>query len=115
VTVIDALLENARADADLFQKNDARGDVFAKPRDVEFLLIALNPEKAGPLAKFINDNRYGRANVQDHDGAEVGVLVTINMPVEQNILHSVSALMVCLGAMFGATYSGWGCVLQSAP
>ena len=45
MSITDALLENARADTDLLQKNDARGDVFTRPRDVDFLLIAPERDK----------------------------------------------------------------------
>ena len=115
VSVVDALLENARADVDLLRKNDERGDVFSRPRDVDFLLVAPTPEKADLVANFVNANCYGLAKVQDHDGAEVGVLVTIRMPVEQHVLHSISGFMACLAALFGVRYDGWGCVLQTAP
>jgi hypothetical protein len=115
VSVVDTLLGNARADVDLLRKNDARGDVFSLSRDVDFLLIAPNSAKAEVVASFINDNCYGVAKVQDHDGEPVGVLVTIRMPTEQHILHSISGLMACLGALFDVRYDGWGCVLQTAP
>jgi hypothetical protein len=112
VSITDALLENARADTDLLQKNDARGDVFTRPRDVDFLLIAPEHGKAELVASFINDNRYGSAKLQT-DNAGYGVLVTIHMPIEQNILCSVSALMVCISRLFNVKYDGWGCVLQN--
>lgn len=111
MTVVDELLRNAYEDTKLLRKNSAQGDIFARPRDVDFLLRAPTQEKAHVMAQFVTDNQYGRANVQGPEGAW-SVLVTINMPVEQHIICSVSALMVCLSQLFGLEYDGWGCVLQ---
>ena len=109
--LVDQLLDNARSDTDLLLKNDARGDDFAVPRDVDFLLVAPDEAKANLVCDFINDNQYGLATVQAHDDG-FGVLVVVNMAPQQNVLCSVSALMVCIGNLFGIEYDGWGCVLQ---
>ncbi len=91
--------------------NDAKGDVLANPRMVDFLLLAPTVEKAQLVADFINDNRYGNATaVTDEHGS--GVTVSVEMPITQHILCSVSGLMACISKIFGLDYDGWGSVLK---
>jgi hypothetical protein len=111
--IVDDLLRNAYEDTQLLLKNDQRGDVLSTPRDVEFLLLAPDEEKARTVCSFIQDNQYGAATVQEDDG-KFSVLVVIHMPITQNIICSVSALMSCLAAIFGMEYDGWGSVIKSA-
>jgi len=109
--IIESLLKSAYEDTQLLLKNDSLGDQFSTPRDVDFLLIAENEHKASLVCAFINDNRYGTARVEQ-SGEEFNITAVIRMPVEQNILCSVSGLMTCIGAIFGVEYDGWGCVLK---
>jgi len=109
--LVEQMLDNARSDTDLLLKNDARGDDFAVPRDVDFLLVAPDEAKANLVCNFINDNRYGAATVQEHEDG-FGILVVVHMAPQQNVLCSVSGLMVCIGKLFEIEYDGWGCVLQ---
>ena len=109
--LVDQLLDNSRSDTDLLLKNDARGDNFAIPRDIDFLLVAPDEVKANLVRDFVNDNQYGVATVQTHD-AGFGVLVVVHMAPQQHVLCAVSALMVCIGTLFSIEYDGWGCVLQ---
>ena len=109
--LVDELLETARADTDLLVKNDALGDIFSIPRDVDFFLRTPDQSKATVLRDFINDNRYGVATVQS-DQSGFGVLVVIHMAPQQHVLCSVSALMLCLGELFGLEYDGWGCEVK---
>ena len=109
--LVAQLLDNARSDTNLLRKNDAAGDDFSVPRDIDFLLVASDETKANLVRDFVNDNRYGVANVQAHDGG-FGVLVVVHMAPQQDVLCSVSALMVCIGKLFDIEYDGWGCVLQ---
>lgn len=109
--LVDELLETARADTDLLVKNDALGDIFSIPRDVDFFLRAPDEAKATVLRDFINDNQYGVATVQS-DQSGFGVLVVVHMAPQQHVLCSVSALMVCLGELFGLEYDGWGCEVK---
>lgn len=109
--LVEQLLDNARADTDLLLKNDARGDDFSVPRDIDFLLVAPDEEKAILVRDFITDNQYGAATVQAH-GDGFGILVVIHLAPQQNVLCSVSALMVCICKLFDIEYDGWGCVLQ---
>ncbi len=111
MTITDVLLRTAYEDTELLRKNDAHGDVFSVPRDVDFLLVAKDKDKAELVSSFINDNQYGQARVDESDGL-CNVLVVVHMPIEQNILCSVSALMACVAQIFGIEYDGWGCVIQ---
>jgi len=67
MSLVELLLDNARADTDLLIKNDKLGDRFDVPRDVDFLLIAPDEAKAQLVRDFIDDNRYGQARVQPHE------------------------------------------------
>ena len=109
--LVDQLLDNARSDTDLLLKNDALGDNFAVPRDIDFLLLAPDEAKANLVRDFVNDNQYGVATVQAHE-VGFGILVVVHMAPQQHVLCSVSALMVCICKIFDIEYDGWGCVLQ---
>ena len=109
MAIVDVLLRNAYEDTQLLLKNDSLGDQLSVPRDVDFLLRTHDEEKARVVCSFINDNQYGAAKVQ---GTEV--LVVIHMPIQQNIICSVSALMACVAQIFGAEYDGWGSELRKA-
>ncbi len=113
-SIVEMLLETAEADTDLLLKNDARGDVLATPRSVDFLLRAPTAQKASVVASFINDNRYGVATASEDESGHI-VLVIIEMPISQHVLCSVSGLMACISVIFGVEYDGWGCVIQPRP
>ena len=111
-SIVELLLDTAKADTDLLLKNDARGDVLSVPRQVEFLLRAATAEKAGLVAGFINDNRYGNATVtSDEHGHRVTIL--IDMPITQHVLCSVSGLLACVSKIFDVEYDGWGSELKT--
>ncbi len=112
MSVVEHLLDTARADTDLLLQNGARGDDFAKPRVVDNLLLSDEQDQANLVRDFVNDNRYGDAVVESVDGC-FRELVQIEMPTTQSVLCSVSGLMVCLAASHGLEFDGWGCVLQS--
>ena len=112
MSLVELLLDNARSDTDLLSKNDAFGDVFSIPRDVDFLLIAPDEAKAQLVRDFIDDNRYGAATVQRNDDSTFGISVVVHMAPQQDVLCSVSALMACLSKLFGIEYDGWGCTIQ---
>jgi hypothetical protein len=113
VGIVDTLLDTARADTDLLLTSDKHGDVLSKRRDVTFLLLAPEQAKAGLVANFIEDNRYGRAVVETGE-SQVRVCVHINMPIDQPIICSVSGLMACVAAIFGLEYDGWESEIQRA-
>jgi hypothetical protein len=109
MAIVDVLLQNAYEDTQLLLKNDSLGDQLSVPRDVDFLLRTPDEEKARLVCSFINDNQYGAAKVQ-----ETNVLVVIHMPIQQNIICSVSALMACIAEIFKVEYDGWGSELRKS-
>jgi hypothetical protein len=110
-TVVEVLMDTAKADTDVLIKNDELGDVLSIPREVDFLLRAPSEEKATLVADFINDNRYGDATALcDEEGYRVSVL--INMPITQHVLCSVSGLMACICEIFEIEYDGWESAVQ---
>jgi hypothetical protein len=113
MTIVEALLSNAFEDTQLLLKNDELGDVLSTPRDVEFLMNAPDEKKAQTVCSFINDKQYGKAIVQEDEG-NFSILVTVHMPITQNIICSVSALMCCIAQIFDLEYDGWGSVLRRA-
>jgi hypothetical protein len=113
MSVTDSLLETSRADTDVLITNDEHGDILSKPREVTFLLLAADKEKADLVGSFIEDNRYGQVTVEPGDGT-YSIFVRINMPIQQPIICSVSGLMACLAAIFGIEYDGWESEIQRA-
>jgi hypothetical protein len=111
MAIIDLLLRTSYEDTQLLMKNDALGDNFSIPRDVDFLLTTTEEQKASVVCSFINDNKYGVARVEKKD-VRFNVVVVVHMPVEQNILTSISGLMLCVSHLFGVEYDGWGCALK---
>lgn len=110
MSVVDTLLRTAHEDTHLLQKNDSLGDKFSTARDVDFVHRAPDAAKAAIVRDFINDNRYGRARLET-SSEQFRVVTVVHMPIEQNILCSVSGLMACIGELFGVEYDGWGCVI----
>ena len=45
ISIVELLLETAKADTDLLLKNDVRGDVLSVPRAVEFYLLGRRPRR----------------------------------------------------------------------
>lgn len=112
MSLVELLLETSAADRDLMRKNDSMGDRFAVARDVDFLLLASEMDKASLVRDFINDNGYGNATVEDA-GDAYRVLVTVHMAPQEHVLCSVSGLMACICRLFGLDYDGWGCVIKN--
>lgn len=111
--IIESLLDAAYEDTQLLQKNDALGDSFVIPRDVDFVFLANDRTRIETVASFVEDNQYGVPLVEEVDGS-FRLIVSVHMPTTQNVICSVSALMVCLSKLFDIEYDGWGCVLQTA-
>lgn len=112
-SIVELLLDTAKADTDLLLQNDAKGDVLATPRKVDFLLRASSAEKAQLVADFINDNRYGNAKAESNEHGH-RITVVIEMPITQHVICSVSGLMACVSRIFDVEYDGWGSVITSA-
>ena len=100
-----------QADVDVLRSLDQHGDDFSIARDVDFVFRTSAKEKAETVIGFINDQQYARARIDQAEN-EYRVLVTINMPIEQHVILSVSGFMSCLGAPFGVEYDGWGCPVK---
>ena len=109
MNLVAELMESAASDTDVLRSLNSNGDKFSVARDVEFLLIAPDREKATLVADFINDFSYGVATVQD----DISVLVVVHMPVEQPVALCISGFFTCVARLFGVTYDGWGCVAQA--
>ena len=112
MSVIGKLMDSTASDIDVLRSLDSNGDDFSKFRDVDFLFRCPSQEEAELVSSFINDYQFGLA-VPSHENGESTILVTINMPVEQHIILSVSGFMTCLAALYGLEFDGWGCVAQS--
>ena len=112
MSVIGKLIDSAVADVDVLRSLDRNGDDFSKFRDVEFFFRCPDQEKADLVAGFINEYQFGQA-VPNHEDGESTILVTINMPVEQHIILSVSGFMTCIAELYGIELDGWGCVAQA--
>jgi hypothetical protein len=112
MSVIGKLMDSAASDIDVLRSLDGSGDDFSKFRNVDFLFRCPDKDKAELVAGFINDYQFGQA-VPSSESGENTILVTINMPVEQNIILSVSGFMTCLAELYGLEFDGWGCVAQS--
>jgi hypothetical protein len=114
VSIFDLLHQNAYLDNDLLTKNDAMGDVFDKPRDVDFAFKTTDKESAKDLSEFVNGKNFGRSRVEGRENGVFWVFVVIHTPINQNVICSLSGFMVCLARLFQVEYDGWGSVVQSA-
>jgi len=110
-SIVESLLETSKADTDVLLVNQSQGDVLSLSRNVQFSFVAPDQQKAELVASFIDDNRYGNA-IPRSDETGHFVFVTIEMPITQNILCSISALMACISQIFGIDYDGWESDLQ---
>jgi len=111
MALVDQLLSTAYEDTQLLKRNDELGDDFSVPREVDFVFLSGERKNAEVLASFVGDNQYGKASIeQSKEGFRV--VVSVTMPTNQQVLCSVSALMVCLAQLFSLEYDGWGCVIQ---
>ncbi|MDD7985360.1 ribonuclease E inhibitor RraB [Lentisphaera marina] len=111
MSIVELLLDTAREDTNLLIKNDELGDNFNIPRTVDFILTTTELEKAETARDFIDDNRYGDSSIEQIDD-QYRVVTKIIMPINQNILCSVSGLIACVGKIFDLEYDGWGSEIQ---
>jgi hypothetical protein len=111
--LIDELRENALADIDLLRKNDARGDVFTKSRDVDFAFKTNDRKRAETLCGFIKEMNFGNPSIRMNDNGQCWIVNIVHMPITQSVLSSVSGFMVCLGKLFQVEFDGWGSVIQT--
>jgi hypothetical protein len=114
MSIVDLLHNNALADNDLLAKNNAMGDMFSQPRDVDFTFKTTSKDGAEGLCEFIKGKNFGNARINKGDDGLYWIIVVIHMPITQNLLCSVSGFMACLGGLFKVEYDGWGSVIQKA-
>ncbi len=107
------LRENARADNDLLCRNDALGDVFTRPRDVDFLFKTGEEQRAQALCDYILAMHFADATMRRDEDGLFWVTAILPMPVHPPLICSVSAFMVCLAQLFEVEYDGWGSVIQN--
>jgi hypothetical protein len=110
--MFELLTETAKADRDLLIKNNEAEDDFDKPREVDFSFETDERGRADDLAEFVMGKSYGTAQVREIETGQFRILVLITMPINQNIINSVSGFMLCLSRLFKIDYQGWGSVIQ---
>lgn len=114
MTLFDLLHENALADNDVLRLSDKQGDIFGRPRNVDFLFKTPDRERAEDLAEYINGKNFGTAKTSVTDEGNYWVLVIIHMPTTQHVVCCISAFMLCLSRLFQVEYDGWGSVSQGS-
>jgi hypothetical protein len=112
MSVIETLLETAYLDTQLLSINASLGDDFSVSREVDFTFRSHEKEKVETLESLIQDNQYGLSRIEAGD-YDFRVIVTISMPITQQLICSVSALMACLSQIFEVEYDGWECPLPN--
>ena len=110
--MFELLTQTAIADRDLLLKHDGEGDDFKLPRQVDFAFNTGERMRADDFAEFVNGKGYGDAQIEQVAAGHFRILVLITMPINQNIINSVSGFMLCLSRLFGIDYDGWGSVIQ---
>jgi hypothetical protein len=114
MTMFELLTETAKADRDLLIKNNDAGDDLNKPREVDFAFETDERERADDFAEFVIGKSYGSVQVNEIEPGQFQILVLITMPINQNIINSVSGFMLCLSRLFKIDYQGWGSVIQNS-
>jgi hypothetical protein len=112
MTMFERLTETAKADADLLRLNDQRGDIFDKPREVDVAFETSDKERATDFVEFVNGKSYGATQLTELEAGRFRLVVLITMPVNQNVINSVSGFMLCLSRLFQIDDQGWGSVIQ---
>lgn len=111
MTIITDLAESAAADVDVLRTLDRQGDVFKLSRPVDFVFLTDSDKQADALSGFLVDYQYASVTREASAGVH-RVVATIHMPIEQNIILTVSGFMQCMATLFSVTYDGWGTVAQ---
>lgn len=115
MSIVELLLETARADTELLITNNQRGDQFTVPRTVDFLLIADNADTADTVASFITDNQYAECRIDESEDGKFNILAQLEMPITQNVACAVSGLFACISKIFNVEYDGWGSEIRPKP
>ena len=112
--MFELLTQTAVADRDLLMKNDELGDVFTKPREVDFAFETAERQRAEDFAEFVTGKSYGTAELSEIEPGQFRIIVLIIMPISQHLINSVSGFMLCLSRLFQINYCGWGSVIQKS-
>ena len=116
--LVEILLETAVADSHLLYHNREAGDQFWRSRDLEFIFYSPDKEQIETVASFVTDNRYGDPRIEDFEDDQgktnYRLIVVVNGPATDPVVHSISALMACVAAIFQIEYDGWGCMMQKS-
>jgi hypothetical protein len=90
------------------------GDLFDRSRDVDFAFKTPEAMRAEDLCKYLKGMNFGTPFVREGEDGVYWVITVIHMPINQPVICSVSAFMVCLSRLFGVDFDGWGSVVQSS-
>jgi hypothetical protein len=60
MNIFERLTQNAKEDTVLLRKNNELGDVFTKPREVDFAFETAERERADDFAEFVNGKNSDR-------------------------------------------------------
>ena len=108
MSLLHNLLDNAYQDTQFLTELHQQGDDLVLFRKVHFVFFGKDKEKTLSLAEFIQDNQYAEVVIEERESTFV-LKATIQMPITQQLLCSISALMTCLSELFGVEYDGWEC------
>jgi hypothetical protein len=79
---------------------------------VDFALETSERRRAQDFAEFVIGKSYGAAELSEIQPGQFRIVVLITMPINQNIINSVSGFMRCLSRLFQIDYQGWGSVID---
>jgi hypothetical protein len=106
------LIDGAVIDAKLVRILEEKGDDLSNFRDVTFLFLCPSKDKADQVSGFLVDYHFADAKLVESNG-EFTVEANICMPIQQQIVTSVSGLMTVVGLMFDSVFDGWNCKVSS--
>jgi len=110
VSVIEKLVTVTSADIDLLAARRAQDDVASERRMVDFAFVTDTEAKARAISGFLMDFGYAATRIHP-ENTSYRVLASIEMPLDQQLLLSVSGFMLCIAELFSGHYDGWGAVI----
>lgn len=110
MSIIEKLAAAAGADLDLLAVRRAQDDRACETRMVDFAFVTELEASARAIAGFLVDFGYAGTRACPED-AGYRVLASIEMPLDQQVLLSVSGFMLCIAELFSARYDGWGAII----
>jgi|SRR5690606_24911453 regulator of RNase E activity RraB len=113
MSFIEQLMENAEADTELLYALNEHGDDFQVPRMVEFTFTGDSLERINAAAEFIKGYQYAATEILEDEEEGYQLFATIDMPITQPVLLSVSGFFTCVAELFELEYNGWGSMAQT--